>query len=154
MRNVSKVLAIMLLLFIGFNTQPAKAQEKTLSNNPDPRLYEAFGKERVDFLIKNNPDLIGYYNFFLDNAFVMVQHQSEKIPGIISNCPILEVISPDFIIEKPDMTKGTKSINILKYKYQIEQDKTTQYRLDNSGIIIVFYPATIITEKYNKARNL
>jgi hypothetical protein len=28
------------------------------------------------------------------------------------------------------------------------------YRLDDSGILVVIYPARTITEKYNKARNL
>jgi len=151
---IKKLSGLIFALLLGFSSTFTTAQNSTLSRNPDPRLYEAFGKGRIDFLQQNNPDLIEYYNFYLDNACVLEQHPSEKIPGIISSCPIMELISPEMTMDKPDMAKGTKSINILKYQYKIEQDKTTQYRLDDSGIVIVFYPAKITTEKYNKAKNL
>ncbi|MEI6124647.1 MAG: hypothetical protein WCQ95_13600 [Bacteroidota bacterium] len=154
MRTVSKLFAIAVTFLLMFQFGVSKAQDLTLTNTPDARLYEAFGNDRVAFLKQNNPDLIGYYNFFLDNAFTITQHPVEKIAGIITSCPLLKLKNGSLTIDKPDMVKGTKSINILKYLYKIEQNKTTQYRLDDSGIVIVFYPAKYFTEKYNKARNL
>jgi hypothetical protein len=149
--RIYRLFILVSLLFIG---QLGFSQSSKDMYSPDARLYEAFGKDRIEFLKQNNPDLIMYYNFYLDNAFVLVQHPTDKIQGIVKNCPMLEVNNPSFAMDKPDMTKGTKSINILKYKYQIDPNKATTYRLDNSGIVIVFYPAKTITEKYNKARNL
>lgn len=151
---IKKLSGLIFALLLGVSSTFTNAQNSTLSRDPDPRLYEAFGKDRINFLQQNNPDVIEYYNFYLDNAFVIEQHPSDKIPGIISSCPLLQLIDPGKTMDKPDIVKGTKSINILKYNYKIEQDRTTQYRLDDSGIVIVFYPANVITEKYNKARNL
>lgn len=153
MQNVSRLLACFIALIFVFQLRSAEAQEKTLSDNPDSRLIEAFGNERVDFLKRNNPDLIRYFNFFLDNAFQLVQHPAEKIEGIIKSCPMLELNDPSMKMDKPDMSKGTKSINILKYNFQLVNDKVAQYRLDNSGIIIVFLPANEITKKFNEAQS-
>ncbi len=154
-KKISKVFLALLFSFISiFQVETLIAQTNSSSFEPDTRLYEAFGKEYVDFLKQNNPQLIGYFNFFLDNSFVLVQHPSEKIPGIISSCPMLELNNPALAIDHPDMVKGTKSINIFKYKYKIEQDKIVQYRLDDSGIIIIFYSGNTITEMYNKSRKI
>ena len=154
MQNVSGGLTIFIALIFVFQIQSAKAQDYTLSSKPDPRLTEAFGKDQVQFLEQNNPDLIQYYNFYLDNAFTLVQHQPEKIAGIISSCTLLTLINSELNLDKPDMSKGTKSINILKYKYLLSYDKPSSYRIDDSGIVIVFFPAKVITENYNKAKNL
>lgn len=147
-----KILLLFLSLLGGCFFQTALGQS-SVSNVPDPRLYEAFGSERVEFLQQSNPDLIRYYNFYLDNAFTLVQHPAEKVAGIRTSCPLLTLNSQTQKADVPDMRKGTKSINILKYKYQLSQDRPTQYRLDDSGIVIVFLPAREITEKYNAIRN-
>lgn len=148
-----KLVKIILLLVLGFQFQGLKAQEMIVSNVPDPRLNEALGDEQIQFLTQNNPDLIGYYNYFLDNAFVLIQHPAEKVPGIIANVPLLELKNASLSMDKPDVAKGAKGINIFKYDFHLDQNNSTQYRLDNSGIIIVFYPAKVITANYNKARN-
>ncbi len=116
---------------------------------PDNRLYEAFGKEQVEFLLQNNPDMVTYYNFFLDNAFVLIQHPKEKTAGL----PKMTLNNQKLVSEKPDISKGTKSINILKYSYTILPDESASYRLDDSGIAIVFFSAKEITEKYNKYKS-
>jgi hypothetical protein len=154
MKHVSNVFKVFIFLMLVFQYQISNAQSTVLSTTPDARLYEAFGQERVDFLVQKNPDMIKYYNFFLDNAFVLVQHPAEKVAGIVSSCPLLEVSKPSLSLDQPNINKGTKSINILKYKFQMEQNTSKQYRLDNSGIVIVFSSATSFMEKYNKARNL
>ncbi len=154
MRQTSNIFKIIVLLLIGFQCQLLKAQETTLSSVPDARLYEAFGKERVDFLVQKNPDMIKYYNFFLDNSFVLVKHHPEKVAEIIRTVPMMELTNPSLVKDVPNKAVGTKSVNILKYKYQLNMNNTTQYRLDDSGTVIIFFPARVITEKYNKARNL
>lgn len=153
MRTPKKVFWLLVTLFWGFFIQSAGAQS-SLSDTPDARLYEAFGTERVNFLQQNNPDLIRYYNFYLDNAFVLVQHPAEKVSGNVNACPLLVLNNPALKADVPDMKKGTKSINILKYGHQIANDRSTTYRLDDSGIVIVFLSAQELTAKYNASRNL
>jgi hypothetical protein len=121
-------------------------------NKPDKRLYEAFGKENVEFLLQNNPDLIEYYNYYLDNAFVLVQHNVEKTSSIVQKYPRLILKDPLFSYDIPDISKGTKSINILKYIYNLKQNESSTYWIDKSGIAIVFYSVKTIMGNYNKMK--
>jgi hypothetical protein len=121
-------------------------------DKPDKRLYEAFGKENVEFLLLNNPDIIKYYNYYLDNAFVLVQHNIEKTSSIIQKYPRLILKDPSFSYDIPDISKGTKSINILKYIYELKHDESSTYWIDKSGIAIVFYSTKTIAENYNKIK--
>jgi hypothetical protein len=121
-------------------------------HTPDKRLYEAFGKENVEFLLINNPAIIDYYNYYLDNAFVLVQHNPEKISSIVQKYPQLLLKDPSFSYDIPDISKGTKSINILKYVYDLKKDESSTYWIDKSGIAIVFHSSKTIMENYNKIK--
>lgn len=144
---------LLIFVFFVFAINAIAQSTSKSTATPDPRLYEAFGKETVDFLSTNNPDMISYYNFFLDNAFTLVKHDAGKIPSLIKQYPKLELIDPKLTSDKPEMEKGTKSINILKYAYSVSSDESSTYRLDESGIVIVFYSTKEITEKYNKYKS-
>jgi hypothetical protein len=149
MRMKSKIFLFFFLVF-AINVYSQNSSKSTVT--PDPRLYEALGKSNVEFLLQNNPDMIGYYNYYLDNAFVLVQHSPEKFSSIIKNCPKLELNDASLTYDKPDISKGTKSINILKYVYKLQPDQNSTYWIDKSGITIVFYSEKTITENYNKLK--
>ncbi|MFA4851752.1 MAG: hypothetical protein WC599_04465 [Bacteroidales bacterium] len=145
----SKLLIFFFLVF-AINLYSQNSSKSTVT--PDPRLYEALGKDNVEFLLQNNPDIIEYYNFYLDNAFALVQHATEKIPSIVQNYPKLELKNASLTYDKPDISKGAKSINILKYIYKLQPDESSTYWIDKSGIAVVFYSSKTITENYNKIK--
>jgi len=125
---------IIVFLFIAISHTPIK---------PDVRVIDYLGKEKVDFIQKKNPELIRYYNFFLDNAYT------------ISTVPTDKLINNDFPTLNLPLKNGkvdTKSLNILKLNIQRKYDEAIYYKIKNSDEIIVFLSEKDFMVKYNKHR--
>lgn len=123
------------------------AQNKT--NVPDQRLVDAYGQETVDFYIQNSPYLIGYYNFFLDHSYKIVEMPEEKM-NEIDLIPIMK-LKEKFLTEPQDYSdKGLENLNVLKYDIKIDQVGGAIYRYGNTNKLVVFYSGKEIQSMYNE----
>jgi len=127
------------------------SQEKGIK--PDPRLYDCFTKEYVNQLIKQ-PRLLAYYNFYLDHSYVI----READPGKpVETIDITTVKTVDNGLGNGDVPFSENIIqfnparfNPLKYDFKTHPELTTNYKLGNTGKMLVFYPSKVFTSMYNE----
>ncbi len=134
MKKLSYLNVIVAFLFISFYT---------ISIEPDSRLIDYLGKEKVNFIQKNNPELIRYYNFFLDNVYYLEKLPAEKFTN--SNIKTIEL---PLINGEVD----TQKLNVLKLEIQRKFDSPTYFKLKGRNEVIVFLSEKDFMKKYNKYR--
>jgi hypothetical protein len=134
MKKLVHLNIIIVFLFIAISHTPIV---------PDVRVIDYLGKEKVDFIQKNNPELIRYYNFFLDNAYAISTVPSDKLAD--NNFPTLSLPIKNGKVD-------TKSLNILKLNIQRKFDEAVYFKIKNSNEIIVFLSEKDFMVKYNKHR--
>ena len=143
---MKKVIVSTFFLLIMSMTFAQSSKEKIAT---DPRIIEVFGQETVDFYLENNPSIIRYYNFFLDNSYSIQEMPQEKMADL-QTIPELKrkvEFQSDFI----DYTeKGLENLNIMKFDLKIDPNIGPIYRLGNTNKIIVFLSGKEIQNKYNK----
>jgi len=141
---IKKVTFIAIILS-AFIASSAFAQVKIV---PDSRLYQCFSKEYIQEVQLNNPKLLAYYNFYLDNSYFISKTNSTKkmdIPSI-SNVKYKE---SDKQFDENIKDFSMKTFNPLKYDFKIEKNVYSHYSLGN-GDVIVFYPLKRFMKKYNE----
>jgi len=127
------------------------AQQKQETVYADPRIVEVFGQETVDFYLRENPRVIQYYNFFLDNAYTIAEVPQEKMQ-YINEVPEMKP-KEKYQMEYFDYTdKGLEDLNIMKFDVKIDPNIGPIYRLGNTNKLIYFLSGKEIQEKYNQYR--
>lgn len=119
-----KKLAFVLLILLGNSSWNNAFSQSTPV--PDKRIVEAFGQKHVDFLLKNNPNLILYYNFYLENAWKFIELPADKMKGL----PKLELQS---------QYKNTKSskFNLLLYQVKRYYDRENYYVYNGKVLLLL-----------------
>ncbi len=148
---------LMFLLTIAFAINSYSFAQKTeiyLNQvKPDARLYECFDKAYIQQLQKDNPETILYYNFYLDNSyFVGKQVPGKPVQGKnINEITLKNEISSGKVqyFNENVSDFNPKTFNVLKYNFNTDYDKYTNYILGNTGKILIFYPEKKFTKKYN-----
>jgi len=112
---------------------------------PDKRLLDYFGQEKLDILMKNSPDIIYYYNFYLDNSWIIEELPQEKL----NSKSILGVIS---LATNSSGNIDLQNINILKLNIKREYYSKTYYRIANTNKVIIFLSEEEFMKNYNKHR--
>jgi len=110
---------------------------------PDQRIIDYLGQEKVDIIVKNNPDLIRYYNYFLENSYMVSEVPQEKL------------IDNNFAVIDLPLTNGkvdTKALNVLKLEIQRKYDERSYFKVKNSNEIFVMLSEKEFMEKYNNYR--
>ncbi|MEI6576671.1 MAG: hypothetical protein WCO63_10885 [Bacteroidota bacterium] len=127
-----------------------QSQGKSTVIKPDPRLYDCLDKSYVDGL-KDNPRLLLYYNFFLDNSYYISATPEKKVTGADISTLALRNPGPNgeklFFSENLSTIK-TGSFNPLKYDISLQPNMFTNYYLGQTGKVLVFYSNKEFTEKY------
>lgn len=104
---------------------------------PDQRLYEAYDAEYIDRLVTENPFLIKRWNFYLDNAFYIM----DAIPGKTET-------HPEIIISDID------NLNILLLEKELglthDFQRSTIYNIKDSNKCLVYWPGKKFVKKLNK----
>lgn len=122
---------------------------QTNTNVPDQRLIDALGQESVDFYLKNDPSLIGYYNFFLNYSYKIVDMPEPKMDQL-DQIPVMK-LKEKFITEFEDFSEaGLQKLNIMKYEINIHPLNGAMYRLGNTAKLIIFYSGKEINMMYNE----
>lgn len=139
------ILSMLLLSVMGLTF----AQTQKTQVIADPRVIEVFGQETVTFYLENNPSMIQYYNFFLENSYTIQDMPQEKM-GELQNIPELK-LKENFLTDIIDYTeKGLENLNIMKFDFQIDPNVGPIFRLGNTNRLIIFLSGKEIQNLYNK----
>ena len=109
----------------------------------DSRLIDYLGKEKVQILQTNNPDIIRYYNYFLDNSYIISSVPQDKLND--NDFPELELPLISGSID-------TKKLNVLLLNVQRKYDENLYFKVKNSSDIFVFLSEKEFMKKYNEYR--
>jgi len=110
---------------------------------PDSRLIDYLGADKVAVMQKNSPDLIAYYNFYLDNAYTLATVPADKLAN--NNFTSLNL---PLVNGKVD----SKKLNILMLNIQRKYDSSVYYKINGSSQIIIFLSEKEFMVKYNAYR--
>ena len=121
------------------------AQEKESSKlvTADSRLVDAMGESFVERIEKENQNMVIYNNFFLDNSYYISELPDGK-SDFLNSLKTLP-ISPE---------TDQKEINVLKYELNLNFDKETYFRMENSNKVMIFYSNEDLIRKYNEHRRV
>jgi hypothetical protein len=122
------------------------AQEKI---NIDNRIADAFGQKQVSEWQQNNPEKLLFYSVLLKEGVFVQEYGKEKIMANLDVIPLIK-LKPQFSSEiLPDISKGADSFNILKFDFNLDKEKMTVCRIDESGFVIVLSSIKDIENKAN-----
>lgn len=104
----------------------------------DERLLEVYDQDYLNNLQIQNPVLLKRWNYYLDNAYYIVDYPKEK--G-----------NPDYpVIEVDDI----KNINILVLERNQEMtrdfDRATKYKIKGSNQVLVYHSGKEFNQKLNE----
>jgi len=138
MRNI-----VFLIGFFSFVSVGIMAQSIT----PDPRLDAVYSEEYLQDLTNNYPRDLQYKNWYLDNAYSIVQLSVEKCEQM----PFLKHLDPvnkNIGNNVEDIDEA--NFNVYMYHFQSEYDQNVYYRIGNSGKAVVFESGLNLAKKFNK----
>ena len=140
MKLIFRSLSLVILCLALYGGLKVNAQQTDSCNKvtPDPRLYECFESSFIETQLEKNPDLILYYNYFLDHSYYLTDLPPKE--DFVQSLKVL-----DFSADE-DLSK----LNVLKYKLELSNDRITYYRLGPRDKIIVFYSGKDFTRMYNE----
>lgn len=124
------------------------SQDKTIVNHPDDRLAQIFDKA----FLEQNPQLVTYYNYCLDNSFYVVSLKSEK-PITGDNIHSVKT-RPEFSEGKEitfnEKTYNKNTFNVLKYNFTVDYNNFKTYIWKEAGIALIFYPTKTFQANYKE----
>lgn len=146
---MKKLLLALLIIYGSFapSLLAQNAPTGTAAVKIDPRLYEVFEKVDLDKWQKQDPFLIRRWNFYLDNAYYIVDEALLDEKELTTygerpqrNYPLVEVTDFD-------------NLNIIKLEREqsLTQhwEKQTFYRIKGTKKLLVFYPGQYVMEQLN-----
>ena len=102
----------------------------------DERLYEVYEREYIEQLKLDNPFLVKRLNFYLDNAFQVV----EDAPGKKNTYPFIAI-------------SDLENINILKIEKELglthDYHKPVIYAIQHTNKILVYYAGKEFNRRLN-----
>jgi hypothetical protein len=124
---------------------------------PDKRLNDCFTQAELSKLVSEQPELIAYYNYYLDHSYYVVYLKKASKP--VTGTDIHTVKSRTNGSETPVLFKDTKyskeTFNPLKYNFKLELHSFATYLWKEAGVAIVFYPISNFSADYkNFQKNL
>ncbi len=113
----------------------------------ETKITEALGSEYLAHIKANNPTLIDYYDFIINESYEIAFYGEEK--AMQAGVNVLEINKEQQGKELSTPLSKDTDLNILLYNYTINPKTRKIYRLDNSGYVLIFYSAKELTKKYS-----
>ncbi len=110
---------------------------------PDSRILAYLGQQKTEQLQKANPDLIRYYNFFLDNSYTIAEVPQQKLD---------ENNLPELILPIKNGHVDTKKLNVLTLNIKRHYDQAVYYKVKNTKEIFIMLSEKDFIKKYNEYR--
>ncbi len=134
---------IIWVLFLGIALTSLSAWNSK-SIIPDSRLTDYLGAEKVALLMQNNPDLIVYYNYFLDHSYTLVELPAEKFDPI-KDKPIKVSLSNGKI--------DRKKLNVLSLGLQRNKETRLYYQVEGTSQVVAMLSDNEFMELYRNYLN-
>ena len=115
----------------------------SLSIIPDSRLIDFLGAEKTAILEKNNPDLIRYYNFYLENSYVL---------SVVPNDKLIENNFDEVALPLTNGLVDTKKLNVLLIEVQRKYEERIYFKVKDSNELLIFLSEKELMVKYNNYR--
>lgn len=119
-----------LILFLGISVSVFS------QDNFDKRLLEKYSQEQLNELAVNQPQIVDYWTFYLDNSYEIIDIQAGKS---IEKYPEIKFKSAD-------------KFNVFELDSQMQKTGKTHYRIKNSNLLLVLDSKKEFIEKYNAYR--
>lgn len=116
----------------------------------DSRLEEVFSETYIQNLTENHPNDLDYLNWYLDNSYVIIEISPEKceyLPYLKHFDPVTKSVGENVI----DLDQ--ENLNVYRYSFERLYDKSTTYRIGDSGKAIVFISQKDLATNFNKHQN-
>jgi hypothetical protein len=134
---------IIWVLFLGIALTSLSAWNSK-SIKPESRLTDYLGAEKVALLMQNNPDLIVYYNYFLDHSYTLVELPAEKFDPI-KDKPIKVSLSNGKI--------DRKKLNVLSLGLQRNKETRLYYQVEGTSQVVAMLSDNEFMELYRNYLN-
>ena len=141
--KITSVLVLLLSL-----TNSLKSQNSSII--PDQRIIDAYGTEHTNKLVTQAPERISYLNYFLDHSYVIVERASSLGEKIAKVSSVDLRNKSNTLITRPNF--DVNNFNVLQYNFKRNRKIKTQYRVDNTNKVIIFYSEEEIAEAFNQSK--
>ncbi|HPZ61407.1 MAG TPA: hypothetical protein PLC96_05445 [Bacteroidales bacterium] len=113
----------------------------------DPRLEKHFGKDKLLYWQKNYPDSLGYYEFVIDNAFLIMD---EKIVNArLGDEKVKEIEIPNF----EDILCNHQLMDIFSLGIQIDPNRYQYIKIKDEPYYLYIKPGDYLWNKYQAGKN-
>ena len=112
----------------------------------DPRLEHHFGKDKLMFWQKNYPDSIGYYQFVIDNAVLIMDENVVK--QRLGGEQVSEIEIPNF----DEAIKNHKLLDIFSLGIEIKPDTYQYIKVKNEPYYLYVKPGRYLWNKYQAGK--
>ncbi|MBU0764457.1 MAG: hypothetical protein KJ607_06460 [Bacteroidetes bacterium] len=112
---------------------------------PDAKLYVRYNQAYINNLLNNNPEIVVYLNFFVNNSWRIIDKPDKEI-----DCSKLSKINPETgeILEDPITSEDLEDFNIYRYNYRMDPDKRTYYTLGDTDKILIVLSDNELSKLY------
>lgn len=104
----------------------------------DDRLLAKFSEEQLEDYRENHPDILDYWDFYLDNSY-----------EITSDIPLKKLNGNDLAEVK---MRNRDKFNILDSKLHPDGYSTKYFRIKGSNDVLILFSKSEIAERYNAHR--
>lgn len=108
----------------------------------DSKLEEHFGRNKLIDWQKNHPDSLGYYEFLIDNAF-LIMDEKVALTNLGQN-EVREIEIPNF----DEAIKNHKLINIFSLGIEILPDMNQYFKIKNEPYYLYVKSSNYLWAKY------
>ena len=112
----------------------------------DSRLEKHFGRDKLMFWQKNYPDSLGYYQFVLDNAILIMDETVVK--QRIGGEQVSEIEIPNF----DEILKDHKLLDIFSLGIEIKPDTYQYIKVKNEPYYLYIKPGRYLWNKYQAGK--
>lgn len=112
----------------------------------DSRLEQHFGKDKLIFWQKNYPDSLGYYQFVIDNAVLIMDENVAK--QRLGGEQVSEIEIPNF----DEAIKNHKLLDIFSLGIEIKPDTYQYIKVKNEPYYLYVKPGRYLWNKYQAGK--
>jgi hypothetical protein len=112
----------------------------------DSRLVNKFGYEKLIYWQKNYPDSLGYYQFVIDNAVLIMDETVVK--QRIGTEQVSEIEIPNF----DEIIKNHKLLDIFSLGIEIKPDTYQYIKVKNEPYYLYVRPGRYLWNKYQAGK--
>lgn len=113
----------------------------------DSRLEEHFGRNKLIDWQNNHPDSLGYYEFLIDNAF-LIMDEKVALTNLGQN-EVREIEIPNF----DEAIKNHKLINIFSLGIEILPDMNQYFKIKNEPYYLYVKSSRYLWNKYQAGKH-